>query len=203
MILPNHHTPNPSHPGHCYVGLDLGQRLGHTAICAIEHRLLPTGQRNFETYQFLQERELRVCLLERHPLGTSYVRVAAHIRALLQRPQFAGRSTLIVDASGPGLPFVDFLSAQGVGANLVKVLITSSGKPHWSAGFDHVSRQALIANLVLMIQKGDFRVDPDLPEAKTLREELRGLKLNGDAKGRDDLVMAAALAAWQLAKRAR
>jgi hypothetical protein len=193
-------VPRPSHPGRCYVGLDLGQRSSHAAICAAEFWRLPTRQRDPSTYQFLYESGIEVRYLERIPLGTSYVRIAEHLRHLLRQTPFAGRATLVIEANSPGLPFIDFFSAQGVPANLIRVVTTASGKPHFSGGFHHVSRQTLIANLALLIQRGCLRVRPDLPGAHGLREELRALQQNGRSKARDDLVMATALAVWQANK---
>jgi len=108
---------------------------------------------------------------------------------------------LIVDAGGPGLPFLDFLNAYPLNAALIRILITGSGTPSHHNGLYHVSRAQLLTNLVLLIEQNALKVAAALPEAPNLIQELAGLRADFSTNAeQDDLTMATALAAWQAAK---
>ena len=92
---------------HYYIGLDLGKSRDHTAIAVIEHRVEATAERDPRTYDWITETTARVRWLERIPLGTTYDEVIRRVADLVDRPTLRSKSTLVVDATGPGAPVVD------------------------------------------------------------------------------------------------
>lgn len=184
---------------HIYLGIDLGKHVDHTALAAIEAATTSDGRRDPVTASFITTTRLNIRLLHRLPLGTPYPTIARIINNVLTSPPFQNRATAVIDASGPGLPFLDYFRPA---ANLVKVLITSSGKVTWSNGFHHVPRAALLHNLAILVEKRSLSVAPGLADAPALMKELSAINTTGKSRApHDDLAMAAALAAWQAVKR--
>ena len=92
--------PHPICTGH-YIGLDLGQAHGHTAIA----------------------------VLERLPLGMDYPSMVQHVRTLVQRPELAqSPATLVVDATGVGRAVVDLLPRASLPCRVIPVTITAGDK---------------------------------------------------------------------------
>jgi len=186
---------------HFYIGLDLGQRANHSAISVLDIAQTTGAVRDPYSGEIPTTYTLRVRSLTRIALGTPYPDVMQMLRNRLNAIEVRGRATLIVDAGGPGLPFLDFLNAFPLNANLIKLLITGSGSPSHSAGLYHVSRAQLLTNLVLLVEQNALKVAAALPEAANLIAEMQGLKADFTTRAeQDDLTMATALAAWQAAK---
>ena len=103
------------------VGVDIGQRSDHTAIAVVEQELR-------SRMPFNPEPEVHhVCrLLERLPLGTSYVdvgrRVYGIVESLLGLYQTA--PAIYVDATGVGTAVIEIIQRQGVRAHLYPVFFT-------------------------------------------------------------------------------
>lgn len=186
---------------HFYIGLDLGQRANHSAISVLDLALWTGAVRDPYHGTLPVTYTLRVRALERIALGTPYPDVMQKLRNRLNHHEVRGHATLIVDAGGPGLPFLDFLNTFPLNASLIKLLITGSGTPTHSNGLYHVSRAQLLTNLVLLVEQNALKVAAGLPEAPTLIEELHGLRADFSTRAeQDDLTMATALAAWQATK---
>jgi hypothetical protein len=66
----------------------------------------------------------RVRQLERLPLGIGYTDVVEKVRSLMQNKLLAGRSSLVVDSSGVGVPVVEMLR-KCMGCNIEPVTITA------------------------------------------------------------------------------
>ena len=62
-----------------HIGLDLGQRVDHTAIVVVEQRVVPTARRNAATYEIERERQMDVTLVQRVRLGKGYYEVAEEV----------------------------------------------------------------------------------------------------------------------------
>ncbi len=183
-----------------YIGLDLGQRSDPSAIAILQFDPRAGGL-DRATYLPQIRPVLRIRHLERIALGTSYPAIAAKVRATLRHPEFISRPTLVVDATGPGLPFLDFFTANPVDANLIKLVITSGGSPSDSSGFHYVSRMMLLNNLAILFQTRGIAINPDLPESRTAIEEITALDITGHSNApHDDLAIAISLAAWQANK---
>jgi hypothetical protein len=181
-------------PVRVYIGLDLGQRADHAAIAVLYFHQVPLGRRNPTTWAMEYRNFLHLRQIHQIPLGTPYPEIARLIRDLLQHFEIEGRATLIVDAGGPGLPFIDFLRTQSLPAHLIKLNITSAGTPHLTNGLYHASRAQLLTNLSLLFENRSIVI----PDDETLLTELRAIQSNFTSQAdHDDLVMALALAAWQ------
>jgi hypothetical protein len=193
------HTPTiDTQPLRVYLGLDLGQRADHAALTVLYLQQSSNGLRDPITYNFQIQHRLSLQQIHQIPLGTSYPDIARLVRNTLNHPDLQNRTTLVVDAGGPGLPFIDFLITQPLKANLIKINITgSTGAPTHNRGQDQVSRSQLLTNLSLLLQNRALK----LPQNDLLLTELRGLQSNFTSHAdHDDIVMSLALAAWQATK---
>ena len=184
----------PKPPGVSYfLGLDLGQRQDHSAIALIERAVLATGEFDRVTYQRLTTTERRLREVRRIPLDTPYTRIASHVADSVDRHPYAGQTTLAVDATGVGRPVVDHLKSLRPPCKIVPVVITGQGQPHNSNGALHVPRQDLIANLQILLENKAITASGRASQAHLLKSELLNF---GNRSQHDDLVFAAALAAW-------
>ncbi len=98
---------------------------------------------------------------------------------------------------------------------IIPVTITAGGKMSGSAfGGYNVPKKELVSNLVIVFQADRLKIARALPEAPVLVEELQNFKLKITTAGNDtyeawresdhdDLVLAAAMAAWYGEKRLR
>ena len=48
-----------------HIGVDLGQRVDHTAFVVVEQRVVVSAQRDLASYEYLRERKLYVRMVER------------------------------------------------------------------------------------------------------------------------------------------
>jgi hypothetical protein len=102
-----------------YVGADLGQTTDPTAICVLNHRVVPLDEwtRNYETKTLRQERAtyFDVKHLERLPLGTSYPQQVQRVANILVRPPLdVLKPKLVIDETGVGRPVGDMFDAAGL-----------------------------------------------------------------------------------------
>jgi hypothetical protein len=143
--------------------------------------------------------------LERYALNTPYPAMIDHITALMNRPPLAGRSALVVDATGVGRPVVDALKDAGL--KPVAVTITGGGRAALMRGGWHVPKRDLIASAQIALQSRRLVIAEGLPETETLVRELRDYRVeiseatghdsyNARSGRHDDLVLATALAVW-------
>jgi phage FluMu gp28-like protein len=183
-----------------YVGLDLGQSRDYTALCVAE-KVPPEASDDYE---------LHVRYLERFR-DVLYPDVAERVRRLMDVPQLEGKAALAVDATGVGAAVGDMLRRSGL--TFYAVTITG-GDTETQSGYDRyrVPKRDLVGNLQVLLQCGRLKIARSLDHAETLRAELLNfrVKINvatahdsyeawreGD---HDDLVLAAALAAWRAQK---
>src|SRR5438270_13892549 len=92
----------------CFLGLDLGQRVDHTAMALVTPVVEADGPVDYARFLQPTVERLRVVRLERLALGTRYAEVVRHVRALTSRPEFAG-CEVVADATGVGMPVVEML----------------------------------------------------------------------------------------------
>jgi hypothetical protein len=183
-----------------YVGLDLGQANDYTAIVVAE-KIPPEGSDDYE---------LHVRWLERFR-DVLYPDVAAHVKRLMEAPQLRGEAALAIDSTGVGIAVCDLLRRSGLTFDSVKI---TGGDTEIQSGYDsyRVPKRDLVGNLQVLLQSGRLKIARSLEHADTLRAELLNfrVKINvatahdsyeawreGD---HDDLVLAAALAAWRAQK---
>ena len=199
--------------GRYFAGLDLGQLQDFTALVIAEQ----TDD---------QPRTYKIGYLERFPLGTHYNIVGDHLAKLMQMAPFKDNTTIIADATGCGLPVVQELQRRRPGRDLrgqllrpirpedilapiIPVLITAGDAVSFDqeSGTWHTAKRELASRLQVLIQNRRVTVSAELPEAKTLTNELLAFRPKVTPAGNvvfdtwresihDDTVLAAALALW-------
>ena len=167
----------------------MGQRRDFTAIAVVERR----------ENQWAGARELVLRYLERMPLGTPYTKVVERLRTMMRHPEMAGRTRMVVDATGVGAPVVEMLRSAGVSA--IAVTITGGAQAHGQGEHWHVPRRDLLAGLEVLLEAGDLKISRRLAEAERLVRELTALRTRGGGGEHDNLVMAVALACWRARER--
>jgi hypothetical protein len=196
------------------MGLDLGQKKDFTALVVMEQTRVVYDARDPVTYSFLEERRCVVRHAERMPLGTTYPEVADRVEELIQKAMtHVERPALVVDATGVGAPVVDLLKSRRMPCTMIPVTITggdrasTDGVAHW------VPKRDLIAGLQVAFENEELEIAAGMTEMDALVEELMGMRVEVRAGGErygawrtgahDDLVLAMALAWWQVARRTR
>jgi hypothetical protein len=71
----------------CFLGLDLGQRVDHTALAMVTPVVEADGPVDYVRFAQPTVERLRVRHLERLPLGTRYCEVVRRVRVLTSRPE--------------------------------------------------------------------------------------------------------------------
>jgi hypothetical protein len=164
-----------------FTGVDLGQRQDFTAVAVVEQG----------------ETELVLRHLARMPLGTPYTNVVERLGTLMRHPALAGRSRMVVDATGVGAPVVDMLREAGLAGVMTAVTITSGERAHGEGERWHVPRRDLLAGLEVLLEYGELKICRRLGEAERLVRELTSVRMRGGGSEHDDLVMAVGLACWR------
>ena len=183
-----------------YVGLDLGQAADFTALAVLELANTEEG-----------ERELHLRHLERYPLRTPYTAVADSVAALVEKlcdlSLLRDEPDLLVDNTGVGRAVTDVLRGKGLRFKAI-TLTGSSQVTRGDAGEYRVPKADVVDALVVPFQSGTLKVARGLELWPTLRTELLNFrrKINPATahasyehwrdSDHDDLVLAAALAAW-------
>jgi hypothetical protein len=189
------------------LGLDLGQVSDYSALVLAETvRVDLPGPQSLLGYAVYHH---ELTAIRRYPLGTAYPDVVAHVVAVcagLPAPPL-----LVVDRTGVGRPVVDLLvRARPRCRRLVPVTIVSGGGEAFQPdGSFHVAKTVLVGRVQVALQGDHLRTASGLPEAGTLKQELRGFKARITPAGNtvygspdwregqhDDLVLATALAVW-------
>jgi hypothetical protein len=143
--------------------------------------------------------------LERVPLGTTYPAIVHHVGRLLAR--LPEDTELVIDYTGVGRPVFDLFRYSRIFP--VGLLITSGVVEATVDGIAHVPKLALISRLQSLLHEGRLKIQKDLPEAKTLINELMDFRVQYTAAGHltfnaregrhDDLVLSLAIACYRAA----
>lgn len=198
------------------LGLDPGQSIDPTAIAIVERVsppatafLLDDDGREVEAGSPGQA-SYHVLWLERVALGTSYIAIAAHVRATLAREPLLGNCELVIDRTGVGRAVFDLFVDAGL--EPVGISITAGDSEHREADRSgwRVSKLALVSRLQALLHAGELKIAKSLPEALALAAELQDFRATisesgtatfGARSGRhDDLVLALACACWWAAR---
>lgn len=191
-----------------FVGLDLGQTNDYTALCVVEKLGTPverfpiSGQPKYPVFSSYQARHL-----VRLPLDTSYPAQVAAVATLLRTQPLPAQSLLIVDHTGVGRPVVDMVRAAPMPCEVHAVSIHGGNETTRDGSNWHVPKRDLIACVQIALQSETLTIAAQLPEAKTLVQELLAYRVTIDEKTahdsydarqgqHDDLVLALALAVW-------
>ncbi len=177
------------------IGIDIGQKRDHSAICIIEE---DTREPNDE-YHFL------VRHLERLPLGTSYPVVADCIANAYDgvRKRTRENTYFYVNATGLGKPILDVIRRR-LGVRLYGVYFTHGDRRIADGPTITLGKAYLVARLQTLLQLKRLHL-PRNPDTEVLAQELLDydIKVEPDANDRygafrvgtqDDLVTALGLA---------
>jgi hypothetical protein len=193
------------------VGVDLGQRNDHTAVCAMHHTREPIdawdlNENSGELRQKVEER-FAVRGLQRLPLGMDYPDQAAKINELLSRPPLRGYADMVIDDAGVGAPVGDeFVKRWGVKPVRVTLSGTSTEVTRRKYRSYTVPKLLVVSHLDARFNSKELVFADDLPEREAIKDELTNFARHITAAGRstfeargskhDDIVIATGLALW-------
>ena len=115
-------------------------------------------------------------------------------------------TTVTVDATGCGQPFLDIIRKQKMGVLILPVGITSGGFGSYASGIERVPKKDLLANANYILTSRHLSGEPGMAGLKDLRQEMEAFRVRTSRSGNDtfrtgqtdDLVMAFALAVWRV-----
>lgn len=194
------------------IGLDIGQQRDPTALVVLQRVQILRKEPQVEglrTEPNAVVTEYHGRHIEQLPLGTPYPAIVEHVRGLLARPELTGRVNLVVDAGGVGLPVVDMMREAGL--HPVPVVITGGNDVSRGPSGYRVPKRDLVAALQVLFHAGRLRFSNQLSLTEELKKQLQNFTYKISRNGsdtyeamteqiHDDLVMAAALAAWYAEK---
>jgi hypothetical protein len=190
-----------------FIGVDLGQAQDPSTIAVVERAEL-VGAWDAALYASRKVIELRLRGLERIPLGTPYLEVAARVAEVTRSPALAGGERhLAVDATGVGRPVVELIREEGPAATLMPAMVTPGDRQSRQDGLYHLPKRDVILGLQLALEREQLRIADGLRWGRELMEEMRTMERRVTAAGRetygamragahDDLVFSVALACW-------
>lgn len=187
------------------VGLDVGQSIDPSAICALNYKVIPGDYVRDDKNRVLRQSKTERFLvrhLERLPLGMPYPQQIEHVANLLGREPLVG-ATFALDFTGCGRPVADQFERAGLRPQ--KVLITSGNEATLHDGnTHHVPKGFLVSGLEARMHSGELKIAADLMESTALKEELRDFGRKVSESGRvtynarsgahDDLILAICIA---------
>jgi hypothetical protein len=205
-----------------FVGLDLGQAADPTALAVVERRPVPPAPLTPEEAWGLPSPPAckpspwtyRIPYLHRWELNTPYPQIVRDVADLLNKRKSGDPNRaplrgcrLLVDGTGVGRPVVDLVREARLPCRLMAVTITAGRKVEFEAGYVHVPKADLVGALQSMLGRRLLTWPGKMPLADLLVKELGNfrVKLTKSANetfkawregDHDDLVLAAALAAW-------
>ncbi len=198
------------------LGLDLGKMSDFTALAIAEERPEAPAQPRASP-RWAENPAYALPWLQRWPLRTPYQTIAEEVAdrlaALTARP--GAEVALFVDGTGVGTAVVEILKQQPTirAGRIETITITAGREVTRVSGGWHVAKGELVSVAQVALQQGKLNVSPQLPEARTLRDELGTFEVtlteaanatfsHRDGK-HDDLVLATALSLWGAQHRPR
>jgi hypothetical protein len=182
-----------------FVGLDLGQANDYTAAAVLEEMAKGGGEKDYAVRHLERYRHV------------SYPEIVDRILALLNSAVLKHRNTLIIDGTGVGAPVLDMFRKRN--RQFRGVLITGGDtETRGEDGLYRVPKRNLVSGLQILLQSERLKIAGSLELAQTLKAELLNFKVDINLKtthdsyeawregDHDDLVLAAALAAWGASK---
>lgn len=190
------------------IGVDVGQKVDPTAICVME--ALP-GERP-------REPVFAVRLLQRLPLGTSYLdvgeRLVEVVENLKAQPVAVNHDppsiTMLIDETGVGAPIIDMMSRALCGSRCRVTPVTFvHGERLTGQGIGlRLGKEFLVGRLTMLMESGRVDLPINHPETTAMRRELQDYERRAKAGtagsmqygamqrgSHDDLVTAVGLAA--------
>ena len=186
-----------------HLGVDLGQRVDHTAFVLVEQQVVVTAQRDLVSYEYLRERKLYVRLVERVRLGQGYQDVVSEVSRLTHCEELRGGTvTTAVDATGLGIVVSEDLRRQRLRGELYPVVITGGLEGSYRDGFYPTPRTELLLGVQKAFEQEGLAVAAGVGGWDLLEKELKAMRKVQSARGprfetlgaHDDLVFALGLA---------
>lgn len=192
------------------VSVDLGSRRDHSAIAVLEEREFRT---TWDAVQFGYRWEKRILVryLERLPLRTNYVDVAARVKEVADSVIYPKARAVVVDATGVGMPVVDLLKQSHLKAIVMPVIITGGDTTSRDGNLWRVPKKDIVSNIQILLEQHTLRLPGTIPEVEMLIKEMQDMrvvvspagneKFGANREGEhDDLVLAVGLGAWWLCR---
>jgi hypothetical protein len=200
-----------------FFSVDLGTMRDPTAVTIISRGMSPVSE--FDRANRFLDAEgqpkryqslYRMRYMERFPLGMDYPSQVERIRSMLTHQELIRKTTLIVDATGVGLPVLQMMKEQGM--NPIGIWITA-GNNVSNRGADgyNVPKRHLVSALNLVFQSRRLKIPVGLKNRRDFMRELEGFSMKITAAGtdtyeaevesvHDDLVMSTAYGIWYAEK---
>jgi hypothetical protein len=193
-----------------HIGVDLGQRVDHTALVVVEQQVVCTSRRSSVTFEYERERKLIVRLVERVRLGQGFREIVDEVARLTHSPELAGDLvTTSVDATGMGIVVSEELGKARLKGELYPVVITGGLEGKYNAGYFPTPRTELLLGVQRAFEREGLGVVQGLQGWAALEEELKGMRKVQSVRGprfetmgaHDDLVFALGLALFGVRRR--
>ena len=192
------------------IGVDLGQRRDHSAIVVIEVAEIASKDRSAVTFAPTITTRRTVRHIEQIPLRTPFPDVVERVTRIADKlaahtPIGAAPTSVIVDATGLGMPVIDMFRIPTAQWRLAPVIIGSGYRDNFVDGLWRVSKQDLIGRLQLAFDFNHFTIEPNLDKTELLVEELTSLRgfqrkqgriIEAPGRKHDDIALALSLAWW-------
>ena len=186
------------------LGLDLGQVRDHSAIVVVE-RVIATADDGAEACMRIQGPVYRVRYVERFPLGTTYPDIVTAVEELLDDRPLRGRTRLVVDGTGVGVPVIDMFQERG--RPLLPIMITGGDAISYQGRIVRVPKRDVVSVLQVLFQSQRLRIAAEITERDLLIAELINFSARITTNAHDtyeawregqhdDLVLALGLACW-------
>lgn len=189
-----------------FVGLDLGFVNDYSAVAILERRF----QEDMEDFELYRRAYFDLTELKRFDLGTPYQQIIDDMKTLFENPKLIGKSKLLVDSTGVGLPITQQLEAYRL--RPIPICITGGEKAVQSGAGWNVPRTHIISLLATVFQSARIKIAEGLELAKVFEKELQniGYKIKKEDGAvtyeskkesvHDDLCMATGIALWYAAR---
>ena len=184
-------------------GLDLGQARDFTALVITERlEALKEGYGNVPTPDLVSsayQDRYHVRSILRYPLRTPYPEIVRKVADVLQHPEYAGRTKLVLDYTGVGRPIADLFYKAYRESGLLDY-------PPIAFTFTASEKRNLVAKLGIILDENRLEIAEGLRLSQDLVEELKDFRAKISdsghdsyeaAKKHDDLVTALMLSVSQ------
>lgn len=194
------------------LSVDLGQMSDYTAISLLQRayrRCVAPTPRDIAIGaegDVSVERIYRLVQLFRPPLRTPYTDISRQIRALMDTPQLAGKTDLVVDATGVGRPVIDIMRSLALTPIPITIGAGYAATKSDDGGY-HVPKRDIASALQAIFQSRRISVASGLPLAEPFLAEMGAFTLKVKPSGaesfeawrerdHDDLVLSVGMACW-------
>lgn len=193
-----------------HIGVDLGQRVDHTAFVVVEQRVVVTARRDAVSWEYLRERQMCVRMVERVALGRGFQEVVEELERLTHCEEMKGGTiTTVVDGTGIGSVVTEDLRRRRLRGELMPVEITGGLRNGYRAGFFTTPRTELLLGVQKALEVQGLTVAGDVVMWEALRQEMLAMRKVQTVRGprfetlgkHDDLVFALGLALFGLRMR--